>query len=158
MEEGKAGKTRGKQPSSPFRSPTVLAQCISSLYTDWPHLWGTYSYPHLTDEETEVRKWSEKSWHLADGHSHLYNPHSPQTVLCQKVTFRSMDMHKDNSFHVSSIKKNDYFLVCGHMPYSIWNLRSPPGVCTPLQWKCGIPTPGLPGNSRNDYFLILLLS
>lgn len=32
------------------------------------------------------------------------------------------------------------------------------GVCTPLQWKCGIPTPGLPGNPRNDYFLILLLS
>ena len=46
-------------------APSLALPSIST-HTDWPHPWGTYSYPHLTGEETEVRKWSEKSWHLAN--------------------------------------------------------------------------------------------
>ena len=89
MEEGKADKTRGKQPSSPFDR---------QLY--WPNAFPHYIKTNHTYE--------------AIVHSHLYNPHSPKTVLCQKVTIRSMDMHMDNSFHVSSIKKNDFFCVWPH--------------------------------------------
>ena len=58
---GKQTRLEGnRQLVSSFQSPTVLTWCVSSSHTDWPNTYEAVVY------------------------SHLCNPHSSQTVLCQK--------------------------------------------------------------------------
>ena len=120
---------------------------LFDLQLHWPNAFPPYIQ---TDHTCE-----------AVGHSHLYNPHTPQTVLCQQVTIRSMDMHTDNSFHASRIKKNDCFCVCGHRPYSIWNLSSPTRGLHPSAVEVWNPNPWTARESQewlfSDPFIVLNL-
>lgn len=133
MEEGKQARLEGDDQAHLF-----------DLQLHWPSAFPPYIQ---TDHTCE-----------AVGHSHLYNLTLPRLSFVNKSPSGPWICTQTTpSMRLGSRKMIVFVCVAtGLIAYEI--LVPQPGVCTPLQWKCGIPAPGLPGNPRNDYFIILLLS